>query len=221
MGRSGLVFGALILAAAVIPAGAFAQTGTSAALPKEPAVVAAPKESSVTVYAGYRFSGGFTDENTGKTWELTEGPSFAVAADFGIDSKTQWELFISHRNSSLRASGFSPAADNVRLGVTYYHLGGTYFADNIGKGVYVVGGLGVTHFEPGADLSSAFRFSLNIGVGYMIPLGQTLAVRLEGRGYVTLVNSSSAFLCSGGCVVQIKGDTLAQGEAMAGLVWRF
>jgi hypothetical protein len=46
-------------------------------------------------------------------------------------------------------------------------------------------------------------------------------VKLEGRGYVTLVNSSSAFLCSGGCVVQIKGDTLTQGEAMAGLVWRF
>jgi hypothetical protein len=35
------------------------------------------------------------------------------------------------------------------------------------------------------------------------------------------VNSSSGFLCSGGCVVQIKGDTLTQGEAMAGIVWRF
>jgi len=221
MSRSRLVFGSLILAAAAVPAGAFAQAGTAAAPPKEPAPVAAPKDSSVTLYAGYRFSGGFTDETTGKTWELTEGPSFAVAADFGIDSKTQWELFISHRNSSLRATGFSPVSDNIRLGVTYYHLGGTYFAENIGKGVYVVGGLGVTHFEPGADLSSAFRFSLNIGVGYMIPLGQTLAVKLEGRGYVTLVNSSSAFLCSGGCVVQIKGDTLAQGEALAGLVWRF
>ena len=221
MSRSRLVFGSLILAAAAVPAGAFAQAGTAPAPPKEPAPVAAPKDSSVTLYAGYRFSGGFTDETTGKTWELTEGPSFAVAADFGIDSKTQWELFISHRNSSLRATGFSPVSDNIRLGVTYYHLGGTYFAENIGKGVYVVGGLGVTHFEPGADLSSAFRFSLNIGVGYMIPLGQTLAVKLEGRGYVTLVNSSSAFLCSGGCVVQIKGDTLAQGEALAGLVWRF
>ena len=224
MGRSGVVFGSLMLAAAAIPAGAFAQAGTGAAPPKEPAVVAAPKESGVTVYAGYRFSGGFTDETTGKTWALTEGPSFAVAADFAIDSKTQWEIFISHRNSSLRASGFSPvspAPDKISLGVTYYHLGGTYFVDNIGKGVYVVGGLGATHFDPGADLSSALRFSLNLGVGYMIPLGQTLAVKLEGRGYVTLVNSSSAFLCSGGCVVQIKGETLTQGEAMAGLVWRF
>ena len=209
--RSGLAIGSLILAAAAIPADAFAQAATGAA----------PKESNVTVYAGYRFSGGFTDETTGKTWELTEGPSFALAADFAIDPKTQWEIFISHRSSKLKASGFSPVADNISLGVTYYHVGGTYFVDNIGKGVYVVGGLGATHFDPGADLSSALRFSLNLGVGYMIPLGRTLAVKLEGRGYVTLVNSSSSFLCSGGCVVQIKGDSLTQGEAMAGLVWRF
>jgi hypothetical protein len=209
--RSALAIGSLILAAAAIPAGAFAQAAT----------VAAPKESNVTVYAGYRFSGGFTDETTGKTWELTDGPSFALAADFAIDPKTQWEIFISHRSSTLKASGFSPVADNISLGVTYYHVGGTYFVDNIGKGVYVVGGLGATHFDPGADLSSALRFSLNLGVGYMIPLGRTLAVKLEGRGYLTLVNSSSSFLCSGGCVVQIKGDTLTQGEAMAGLVWRF
>lgn len=187
----------------------------------EPPVAPREKESNVTFYGGYRFSSGLTDETTGKTWELTEGPSFAVAADFGIDSKTQWEIFISHRNSSLRASGFSPLEDNIRLGVTYYHVGGTYFVDNLGKGVYVMGGLGVTHFQPGGDLSSEMRFSLNLGVGYMIPLGKTLAVKLEGRGYVTLVNSSGGFLCSGGCVVQIKGDTLTQGEALAGLVMRF
>jgi hypothetical protein len=223
MNRSALALGSLILAAAAIPAGAFAQAGTVPGTPKEPAVVAAPKDSSVTLYAAYRFGGGFTDETTGKTWKLTEGPSYAMAADFAIDSKTQWELFISHRNASLRASGFTPGSgvDNVSLGVTYYHLGGTYFVDNIGKGVYVVGGLGATHFDPGANLSSALRFSLNLGVGYMIPLGQTLALKLEGRGYVTLVNSSSAFLCSGGCVVQITGETLTQGEVMAGLAWRF
>ena len=212
MGRSGLGIGLLILAAVAIPGSAFAQAAAGAA---------PPKDSGVTVYGGYRFSSGFTDVNTGKTWELTEGPSFAVAADFAIDSKSQWEIFISHRNSSLRASGFSPVADNISLGVTYYHVGGTYFVDNIGKGVYVMGGLGATHFDPGADLSSAMRFSLNLGVGYMIPLGKTFAVKLEGRGYVTLVNSSGGFLCSGGCVVQIKGSTLTEGEALAGLVMRF
>jgi len=203
----------MLATASMIPMSAHAQ-GKAGSAPE--------KEDNITVYAGYRFGGGFTDVNTGKTWELTEGPSFAVAADFGIDHQTQWEIFLSHRSSALRASGFSPAADNIGLGVTYLHLGGTYFVDRVGKGVYVMGGLGLTHFDPSDNsLSSEIRGSLNLGVGYMIPLGQRLAVKLEGRGYATLINSSGGFLCSGGCVVQIKGDLLTQGELLAGIVARF
>jgi hypothetical protein len=202
---------------------ALAAAGPLTALAQgQPAAASREKESNVTVYGGYRFGGGLTDQNTGKTWELSEGPSWAVAADFGIDSRTQWEILVSYRNSSLRASGFSPAADNIRMGVTYYHVGGTYFVDSIGKGVYVMGGLGLTNMRPGeSDLSTETRFSLNLGVGYMIPLGKTLAIKLEGRGYATLINSSGGFFCSGGCVVQIKGSTLTQAEALAGLAFRF
>jgi hypothetical protein len=183
---------------------------------------AAQSESSLTVYGGYRVGGGFTDVNTGKTWELTEGPAWAVAADFGIDRRTQWELFISHRNSALKASGFAPVADNIGLGITYYHLGGTYFVDEVGRGVYVVGGLGVTNFSPReADLSSETRFSLNLGVGTMIPLGKSVGLKLEARGYATLVDSSGGFFCSGGCVVQIKGSVITQADFLAGIAVRF
>lgn len=200
-----------ILAATAIPAGAFAQAGP------------AQSESNLTFYGGYRFGGGFTDVNTGDTWNVTEGPAFSVAADFGIDRLTQWELFVSHRNASLRASGFAPPTNDFRLGITYVHLGGTYFFDQqVGRGGYVVGGVGLTNFSPGiSGLSSETRFSLNLGVGYMVPLSQRLALKLEGRGYATLVNSSGSFFCSGGCVVQVKGDTFTQAEVMAGIAARF
>src|SRR5262245_60221799 len=180
-------------------------------------------ENNLTVYGAYRFGGGFTDVTTGKTWELTEGAAYAVAADFAIDRQTQWEVFISHRTSALKASGFSPVADNIGLGITYYHVGGTYFFDQeVGRGGYVVGGLGLTNFSPSeSGLNSETRFSLNIGVGYMIPVAKHVAVKLETRGYATLVNSTGGFFCSGGCVVQIKGDTITQGEVMAGIAARF
>ena len=196
----------LAVAAAAIPTCAYAQS-----------------ENNVTVYGSYRFGGQFTDVTTGKTWDLTEGPAYSVAADFGIDRRTQWEIFISHRNTSLRASGFSPVTDNIGLGVTYYHVGGTYFFDQeVGKGGYVVGGLGLTNFSPKqAGLSSETRFSLNVGVGYMVPLAKHVAVKLEGRGYATLVDSSGGFFCSGGCVVQVKGSTFTQGEVLAGIAARF
>ena len=214
MGKRGrLAIVAAVLVAAVISAGARAQGGA----PNAPGM-----ESSVTAYAGYRFGGGFTDVTTGKTWEPTEGPAFSVAADFGIDRRTQWEIFISYRNSALKASGFSPVANNIGLGITYYHLGGTYFVEQVGEGVYVVGGLGLTNFTPReAGLSSETRFSLNVGVGYMIPLGKHLGLKLEGRGYATLIDSSGGFFCSGGCVVQISGTTFTQAEVMAGIAARF
>lgn len=203
-----------LLMVAVLPAGALAQTATPGA---------AAGENNLTVYGGYRFGGSFTDVTTDKIWDVTEGPAFSVAADFGIDRKTQWELFISHRNASLRASGFSPAADNVRLGITYYHLGGTYFFDQeVGRGGYVVGGLGLTNFSPSeSGLSSETRFSFNVGVGYMVPLAKRVAFKIESRGYVTLVDSTGGFFCSGGCVVQVKGTAFTQGEVLAGIAARF
>jgi len=216
--RSRLAMGflAAIRAAVVM----FVVAATTSAFAQSGAVSAA--ENNFTVYGGYRFGGGFTDVTTGKTWELTEGPSFAVAADFGIDRRTQWELFISHRSSALKASGFAPVADNIGLGITYYHLGGTYFGEEVGRGVYAVGGLGVTNFSPQeAGLSSETRFSLNLGVGYMIPVAKHVAVKLEARGFATLVNSSGGFFCSGGCVVQIQGTTFVQGELLAGIAARF
>jgi outer membrane protein with beta-barrel domain len=203
----------LTLAAALAAAPATAQE--SPQVPRE-------KENNATVYAGYRFGGSFTDITTGKTWDVTEGPAFSAAADFGIDRNTQWEVFVSHRNASLRASGFSPLTDDIRLGITYLHLGGTYFTEGVGRGPYAVGGLGVTNFSPGASgLSSETRFSLNVGFGYMVPLAQRFALKLEARGYATLIDSSSSLFCSGGCVVQIKGSTFTQAELMAGLAARF
>lgn len=181
------------------------------------------RESDFTLYAGYRFGGELTDVTTGNTWQLTEGPAYSLAADFPLSPNTQWELFLSRRNSALKASGlFSPVVDNVGLDITYFHVGGTYFADQVGRGVYGVGGLGATQLSPQqAGLNSETHFSFNLGIGYMIPATKHVAVKLEARGYVTLLDSSGGMFCSGGCVVQVKGTTMTQGEVMAGLTARF
>ena len=60
-----------------------------------------------------------------------------------------------------------------------------------------------------------------LALGYEQPLAPSLALRMELRGYVTLINSSGGFFCSGGCVVSLKGDALVQGEALLGLSLRF
>ena len=202
----------LAFALAMLPAAAIAQTVPDSG----------QKEHHLTLYAGYRGGGKLTDDNTGQRWEATDGTAYALSAGIGLTRTTQLELFVSHRNSALKASGFSPAADNLGLDITYYHAGGTYFPADVGQGWYLAGGLGATHFQPqDRGLNPETRLSMSLAAGYMVPLGRNFGIKLEARGYGTLIKGGGAMFCSGGCVVQLSGDTMTQAEVLAGLSARF
>ncbi len=180
------------------------------------------KESSVTVYGGYRFGGTLSEATTDATIDLKSDSSFALAVDIGLDRQTQLQLFYSHQNTALTSGAFSPQVNNFALTLHNYHIGGTYFIEEVGKGLYVVGGIGATTAKPElAGLNSETFFSGNLGIGWMVPLGRHVGLRFEARGYGILINNNSAMFCSGGCVVSIKGDALYQGEALVGLSIRF
>jgi hypothetical protein len=184
-------------------------------------------QNAVTVFAGFRGGGHGLQESapSDAPAHLASSGAGSFSVDWAIDARRQMQLFGSHQRTKLVAA--APAGGGAPLtfpvSVSYLHLGGTNFIDEtIGRGTYVVGGVGLTQLSPGlAGLSSELRLSMNIGLGYQWPLTRDLAVRLELRGYATLINSNGSFFCSGGCVVSIKGDTLTQGEAMAGLSYTF
>jgi len=187
-----------------------------------PAICAA-KDYALTMYAGYRGGGYFTDADTEQGLQLDSSVAVSIALDLPLDASRQIQIFLSHQRTDLDLAGTSAAGnDKLPMNITYLHIGGTnFFEGGIGKGPYVVGGLGATLFDPGQGYSSEMYPSMNIGIGYQWPMGNTLAVRVEARGYATLVNSSSGVFCSGGCVVSIRGDTVSQGELMLGLSGRF
>jgi hypothetical protein len=185
--------------------------------------IAAEKDYAVTVYAGYRGGGRFTDADTEQSLELEPNGAVSLALDMPLDASRQYQIFVSHQRTQLSLDRTSFAGGNrLAMDITYLHIGGTSFFDGeVGKGAYVVGGLGATLFTPGQGYKSELYPSINVGVGYQWPLGNAFAVRVEARGYATLVNSSGGVFCSGGCVVSIKGDSVGQGELMLGLSSRF
>lgn len=214
---AGIATAFVIAAAGVTASGGAHGQGPGGAVPGK-------GENNLTVYAGYRIGGELTDVTSGSTWELKDGGSLSAALDIGLDRRTQLQFFVGRQNSALKASGFAPTVDNIGLDITYYHVGGTYFLEEVGRGGYVVGGLGATHLSPEqSGLNSETKFSLNLGIGYMVPLGKRLGLRLEARGYGTLIDNDGGLFCGSntGCVVQIKGDAIYQGEVMAGLTFRF
>jgi hypothetical protein len=184
----------------------------------------AKNESSITVYGGDRFGGSVTDSTTNSTINLENGSSFAVAVDIGLDTNTQIELFYSQQNTALTSGAFSSQANNIGLTLHNYQIGGTNFIEEMGRGLYVMGGIGATTAKPKrSGLNSETFFSGNLGIGWMVPLAPHVGLRFEGRGYGVLLNNRSALFCGGttGCTVAIKGNGLFQGEVLAGLSIRF
>lgn len=181
------------------------------------------KDYALTVYGGYRSGGSFTDADTQQELELDTSGAFSLALDLPYDASRQYQIYFSHQQTDLLLDGAQfGGGGSLAMDVTYLHLGGTNFFDGvIGTGAYLVGGLGATLFNPAEGYSSELYPSINVGFGYQWLLGNTFALRVEARGYATLVNSSSALFCSGGCVGYITADTITQGELMLGLSGRF
>jgi outer membrane protein with beta-barrel domain len=184
----------------------------------------ANNESNVTFYGGGRFGGSVTDSTTNSTIDLKNGSSFGVAVDIGLDRSRQLELFYSQQDTALTPGAFSLPTNNSGLTLRNYHLGGTAFIDEVGRGPYVMGGIGATMATPkSSGLNSSTFFSGNLGLGWMLPVGAHVAFRFEARGYGVLLNNNSALFCGGasGCRFAIKSNGLFYGEALAGLSIRF
>ena len=197
--------------------------GLSLLLPALPAAA----QNAVTLYGGYVWGGSFQQTGSGTaTADLAGSGAAAGSIDWALDAARNVQLFASSQRTTLQLpSGSVPAGSptSVSLSVSYLHLGGSnFFEGTAGKGGYVAGGLGATFMSPNLDgLSSEVRPSMSLALGYEQPLAPSLALRMELRGYATLINSSGGFFCSGGCVVALKGDALLQGEALLGLSLRF
>jgi hypothetical protein len=185
------------------------------------------RDNAFTLYAAYRDGGSFTDVTTGSTLRIEASGGGSISLDLGLDAKRQLQLFVSRQSSQMSieqaAPPGGPLPNKLPMKLTYLHIGGTsFFEGKIGRGAYLVGGLGATLFEPGAEgFENELRPSINLGIGYQLPLGERLALRIEARGYATLVNSSGGMFCSGGCTISIKGDTVTQGDVQLGLSFRY
>ncbi len=187
-------------------------------------------QKAITLYGGARAGSGFEQATTPPAdADLRSSGALSLGIEWPYDATRQFQLLLSHQSTELELAPTSTptptpgAPSEMPLRIGYVHLGGlNYFEGQLSQGPYVAGGLGFTYLSPRLQgTSSRVRASMNVGLGYHFPVSKTLALRTELRGYFTVINSSGSFFCSGGCVVQIKGDLLTQVEAMAGLTLVF
>jgi catechol 2,3-dioxygenase-like lactoylglutathione lyase family enzyme len=139
------------------------------------------------------------------------------------DEDRWWQLWYSRQGSAVR----SPSG-NVDVDVEYLHVGGTAPVNDEGRvHSYVAGGIGATRFVPaGAGLDDAVEFSASLGIGLKMPLSDRVALRVEARGYLTVLDADTSIFCKveygeGGCAFVTTGSTLFQAELTAAIAFGF
>ncbi len=179
----------------------------------------------VGLHAGYRAGGSLEDVDSGDDRDLDEGESFAVALELRHRKhQDRWfQLWYSRQATAVEDELVDHDVD-----VEYLHLGGTVPIGSYGKAQpYLSAGLGATRFSAsGPDSNDEIRFSGSLALGVAVPVSENVAFRAEARGYLTAVDSDSAFFCrsdggEGLCRIVASGSTIGQVEALVGIVFRF
>ena len=174
----------------------------------------------ITPFMGYRAGGGFEDAVTGETLDLSEEGTYGLIIGMDMSPGKQYEFFYSFQPSRLTAGGVVTPVVLTDVDVEYFHIGGRNYWDRGAARTFITGGIGATHFDPhSSSLRSETRFSLSLGGGVELGASERVSLRMEGRGFATLFNSSGAIFCgsSSGCEVFISSDVLLQFEVGAGI----
>jgi len=178
----------------------------------------------LTPFAGFRFGGSFTDNTTGIDLDADEGKSFGLILGYPATPESDYELFYSFQRTDLKGGGILSGDTLFDLDIHYLHIGGTYLFPGEKVRPFISGGLGLTYFSPDAPgLDSKVYFSLSLGGGAKIPISKRVGLRLEGRGFMTILPENTDIFCvsSGGaaCDVRVQGDIFGQFELLAGITF--
>ncbi|MCR3938394.1 MULTISPECIES: outer membrane beta-barrel protein [Aeromonas] len=188
---------------------------------------------------------GWAAEPPATGWQLTPFAGYSSAIDFramdepaptphGSDIDTlqgersgSWGLFISREVDdpgmvellySHQSTRVSPELPDRLTVDTLQFAGALTLSDHL-MAPYIGAGIGVTRFDA-YDSETAPSMSLALGV--QPRLTEHLAVRAEVRGYGSLVNDDSAFLCNPEvCAFRVRGELITQWQANIGLTLRF
>lgn len=180
----------------------------------------------VTPFAGYRVGGEFSDTDSDSKVELRESNAWSLTVNGRVLPYTEWEVLWSRQSTDVVAAGFTDTQGSFAMRVDYLHFGGTYLFEGEHVRPFIALTIGATRFDPGLPgLSGKTYGSMSFGAGWKFHVAEHIGLRLEARGFGTLIDSSSRLFCEsdggGTCLIVAKGEVLTQWEARAGVSIRF
>ena len=191
----------------------------------------AHSQVEITPMAGYRFGGTLLRYEAVGAAARDAGLEVGDSATFGVQlgyriKDFEIEALYARQSTNLQIPGLFTGAPLMDLTLETWQAGGNYLigAKDARVVPFIGVGLGLTRLLPKPqDLTDETRFSASFAGGVKFWLGKHVGLRLEGRAFVTVLDSEVDRPCgpNSGCASQIAGTDLYQGEARGGLILRF
>lgn len=181
----------------------------------------------ITPFGAYRYGGSFEEADSSLSIELDDGQSYGLIFNARHSPTTQWEILYSHQETDADTTGLGLSEPVLDIDVDYLQVGGTYLWDGDAARPFLAAGVGVSQVDvSNAGYNSDSFFSFSLGLGLQFAQSNRLGIRLEARGYGTLLDADSDLFCASSpssnvCAVRIDGTIMWQVEAIAGIVFRF
>jgi outer membrane protein W len=185
----------------------------------------------ISPVAGFRFGGSAcavsapcTNES-GERFEVDDAASFGVQLGYRLGDG-EIELVYARQNTRLQSATLFAGVPLFDIALESWQLGGNYFFgdDDARLRPFLGIGLGLTRMLPEpSGLSDETRFSASFGAGAKLWLGGHVGLRLEARGFFTVLDGDGGSFCGGdGCVVFVgSSQVISQVDLRAGLILRF
>jgi hypothetical protein len=180
----------------------------------------------VVPFGGYRIgsSGASGSAFMPVVYDAGGGVTFGVLVDvpYGPPSDgLKFEALFSRERSWVEVDTRTALNSRARVDVTIDHLmiGGVQELDEAPGRAFLGGLLGLSRFAGPDEVD--IRFTIGLSGGAKFFANRHVGLRIEGRGYMTVVSLSGSAACSGGCVAVFNINPAFQADFTAGMIIAF
>ena len=187
-----------------------------------------PLRFDLTPLVGYRtsitFPTGQNAQDLRPRVVLDTGPSYGIAVGIRLEEEKLIELRWARQDTYVHLEG-GASFPKEKMALNQFHGDFTYepIVEEWPHWArpFVMASIGATHVGGGTS-SSFTRFSFGLGGGIKVYFTRRVGLRMQAEWLPIVVDPGvGSFVCGDGCVVQLTGTAVSQGEVAVGPVFRF
>lgn len=177
----------------------------------------------LTPFGGYRFGWGVSEVGGAPVIDDDGGGSFGMIGNMVIGPPAdglKFEALFSREQArvKIQPTFFSPPLPAITT-VDHMLIGVMQELDPSAQRAFISALAGVTRYAAAGD--SEFRFTIGLGAGGKFFATRHFGIRLDARGYMTIIELGGAGVCSGGCVFAFRANPVFQADVTAGFIVAF